>query len=688
MNKLKASLKLYFNSWKHSFNFFSEETEGEFKNFIKISLIILLISLFGFFTSYEEQPLLVNEQLSTIKIYLGIALFWCYMAFAIFPFAGIISRRLHSNNLSVNQLITILNKRNIYPFLILSIAYICTSAPIFITDIPINLLFIPYFSIIFYPLYTALLILGTSCWNLFDINNYEKQLIIAKKNQKRWVIIMLIIIIPFIICAFQGTRVLYSLLYAYGIMPMILLLYLPIKYLTTLLIVTTIIISIFRPEYGFVALQLFCYLLIPLFYYITKKFLTHNNNKKWFYLKLYTPLVILFIILPLNISNPSIGSFGMTKNFLTGANYVEQDVTSIGDKHINALSIPLLKTLSKERKDENILISVHNLYQGLGLLTNGATGTTQEKLKQLLGSQNLDEINAKSKEIMEKHSSALKFKNTLAIADKNHLTTQFKDILKQYNNLKQKTINDCKIDYSSSLEFASSWKTKFGHDLTDHIFHTPSKDITVPMMEDTREVYIAQGENFRVLALPYKSGDIFYIILPSSKDTPIRKFSIFYDTFAEEDDKSQNQNIALDEVIEKLTPETFSSLKFEKHKIELMIPTFEFSENVNLKTTLTSLGLENLFAPLMAELNNVLSSEANTQDCSQLAIHIESFNQKNKIKVDENGTVAISYQSIELNYATGDTMNISAPFIVDRPFIFMINNGAFIGIINDPTQKE
>ena len=89
----------------------------------------------------------------------------------------------------------------------------------------------------------------------------------------------------------------------------------------------------------------------------------------------------------------------------------------------------------------------------------------------------------------------------------------------------------------------------------------------------------------------------------------------------------------------------------------------------------------------MAELNNVLSSEANTQDCSQLAIHIESFNQKNKIKVNETGTAAISYQQIEINYATGSVINISDPFIVDRPFIFMINNGAFMGIINDPTQK-
>ena len=684
MNKLKASLNLYFNSWKRSFDFFSEETAGEYKNFINISLTILVLSLIGFFTSYEEQPILIDDELSIIKIYLGIAIFWCYMIFAIFPFAGIISRRLHSHNLNINQLTTILNKRQKYSFLILGTIYIYLSC----SFAAINFLFIPYLSVLFCPIYTAFIVLGIFCWNLFNINKIKNQLNQTKKYKKRWFILISLVIICTLLCILYRRYIYFEML-ALSLLSC-LLICLSINYFTTLLIVFTFIVPIFQIQ-GFHTILL-CYLtLAPII--IAKKLLSRSNNKISYCLKLYTPLVLLFIILPLNISNPSTGSLGMTKNFITGANYVKQDIHSIGDKYINALSIPLLKALSKQKQDQNFLISTHNIYQGLGLLANGASGETLEKLKNLLGSQNLDEINSKSKEIIEHHSTSLKFKNTLSIKDKKHLTLQFKNALKQYDTIKQKSNKDCKIDYSSSLEFASSWKTKFGQDLTNHTFHTPSKDITVPMMKDTREVYIAQGENFRILALPYKSGDNFYIILPSSKDTPIVPTrghgSSFYDTFysAEKVDESPKQTIALDEVIEKLTPETFSSLKFEKHKIELMIPTFEFSENVNLKTALTSLGLENLFAPLMAELNNVLSSEANTQDCSQLAIHIESFNQKNKIKVNETGTAAISYQQIEINYATGSMMNISDPFIVDRPFIFMINNGAFMGIINDPTQK-
>ena len=107
----------------------------------------------------------------------------------------------------------------------------------------------------------------------------------------------------------------------------------------------------------------------------------------------------------------------------------------------------------------------------------------------------------------------------------------------------------------------------------------------------------------------------------------------------------------------------------------------------DLRKILTSLGLENLFKPGQSELNNILSNSATTNVCTKENIHITSAKQKNKIIVNEKGTVAISLQSFISNYATGASMGIADPFIVDRPFIFMINNGAFIGIINDPTKK-
>jgi serine protease inhibitor len=398
-------------------------------------------------------------------------------------------------------------------------------------------------------------------------------------------------------------------------------------------------------------------------------------------------MIFVCIILPLNVVSPDFGSFGMVKNILTNANFVEQKVDSIGDKNINALSIPLLQTISKEAPNENTIISTHNLYQALSLMANGATGNTLARLKQLLGSQNLDEINAKSKEILKNHSTALKFKNDLKIMNKKHLSPNFKDALKEYDIKTSFSLDKCTLELSSILSFASVWKHKFGEHLTTHPFYTPTGKVDAEMMTDRREVYIAQGPNFRVLALPYKSGDNFYIILPSSKDTPIKSNSLISDSFAEEVDEIQNQTISLDEIIEKLTPETFSSLKFEKHEISLMIPVFELSKDIDLRKILTSLGLENLFKPRQSELNNILSNSATTNVCTKENIHITSAEQKNKIIVNEKGTVAVSFQSFISNYATGASMGIVDPFIVDRPFIFMINNGAFIGIINDPTKK-
>ena len=678
MNELKASLKLYLNSWKRSFDFFSEENKEELKNFIHISFIIGLILFISFFNLYEEEVILASDSLSTINNYFGVALFWCYIIFAVFPFAGIISRRLHSHNIDIDKLTTIFNQNGIIAFMAFCIFHFLISQNVeMLLDIP----FIPIVSILLYPIYASFIPLCILCWNLSNTKKLEKKLEKKPINLYKFTIVFVLSIIFVYITTLTNS---YTIFLCIHWVCIILFMCIQIIYITNSLILSSIVLFILSkldlqgiPQLPYAVFIIFS----PYLYALIKK-INFRNKKTNFYLKLYTPLILVTVILPLNIANPSIGSLGLAKNFITNANYVKQDVNSIGDKNINSLSVPLLKTLSKEKQNQNFLISVHNLYQGLSLLANGATGNTLEKLKKLLGSQNLDEINAKSKEIIEHHSTALKLKNTLSITAKKHLNPQFNNTLKQYGNLKQKSNSNCKIYYNSSLEFASSWETKFGRNLTNLTFHTPSKNIKVPMMRDKREVYIAQGENFRVLSLPYKSGDIFYIILPSSKGDNSVIFDIFADKYI-----SQNQNFTLDEVIEKLTPETFSNLKFEKHKLDLTIPVFEFSENINFKTALNSLELGNLFKERESELDNILSPSANTTDCNQNYIHIESFNQKNKIKVNEKGTAAISYQQIKLNYATGAAMDISEPFIVDRPFIFMINNGAFMGIINDPTIK-
>ncbi|MBE6462693.1 MAG: serpin family protein [Alphaproteobacteria bacterium] len=706
MNNIKASLNLYLNSWKRSFDFNSKEIAEEYKNFINISLIILFISLISFCTTYEEQAFIVNGNFITTKIPFGIALFWCYMSFAFIPLSGLIVRRLHALNIDIS-LKNILKIFNLKLFRTLICIYFIPLAIISIINNDFTvLLFIiqplfPYYLISIHPMYIAFVFLFSFCYHLF---NTEKLKTYLEKNKrihrlKKFLgILLLILVISIFVGAFYILNIpvkivvidILNILVIIGIF--VSLLFFCITYFIHIIFAITVILF-----FSYVAdihiitiifLLLYILMLALVAIYLYKKNTIYLYKKIKTYAPIYLPMIFVCIILPLNVVSPDFGSFGMIKNILTNANFVEQKVDSIGDKNINALSIPLLQTISKEAPNENTIISTHNLYQALSLMANGATGDTLTRLKQLLGSQNLDEINAKSKEILKNHSTALKFKNNLKILNKKHLSPNFKDTLKEYDIKTSFSKNNCTLELSSTLSFASVWKDKFGEHLTTHPFYTPTGKVDAEMMTDKREVYIAQGPNFRVLALPYKSGDNFYIILPSSKDTPIRSNSLINDSFAEEVDESQNQTISLDEIIEKLTPETFSSLKFEKHEISLMIPVFELSKDINLRKILTSLGLENLFKPGQSELNNILSNSATTNVCTKENIHITSAKQKNKIIVNEKGTAAVSLQSFVLDFATGAFMGRNAaPFIVDRPFIFMINNGAFIGIINDPTKK-
>lgn len=409
------------------------------------------------------------------------------------------------------------------------------------------------------------------------------------------------------------------------------------------------------------------------------------NHKQKSELNTYIFIILFFFLLPLNYHNFYVGSFGTILEQIRSSKNIEQRIDIIADKQVNSLSIPLLQTLAEQHPNKNLLISAQNAYLGLGILANGAKGETLIKLKKLLGTDNLDLINQKSQEIVNKHTYALNFNNSVSITKK-HLQKDYKKIIAKYYKPKFTSSQEaCQISLSSNITFNAKWKQQFGDYPKSDTFYAPTGAVNVRMMEDKRKVYIAKGTNFRVLALPYRTGDIFYIILPDSTWNDISEESDIFNKKTKTTEQIVSEvTTELTDVLKTLTPESLN-LKFEEHEIDIQIPTFEFSENINLTEILNTLGLGNLFERGSAELENILSSNAgNSQDCYPSNIHISDFKQNNGIIVNEKGTKVYSFQVLTLNYATGEEIN--APFIVNRPFIFMINNGAYVGIVNNPLE--
>ena len=105
----------------------------------------------------------------------------------------------------------------------------------------------------------------------------------------------------------------------------------------------------------------------------------------------------------------------------------------------------LIKQLNSENQKENFVISPLGLELVLSLCSNGAEGTTQKEIINLLKYKNIEEVNNNAKEIMKKLSENKEIKLAMGILTKIHPKEKFKlkgkeyganlEELKNYNNI-------------------------------------------------------------------------------------------------------------------------------------------------------------------------------------------------------------------------------------------------------------
>ena len=108
-------------------------------------------------------------------------------------------------------------------------------------------------------------------------------------------------------------------------------------------------------------------------------------------------------------------------------------------------------------------------------------------------------------------------------------------------------------------------------------------------------------------------------------------------------------------------------------------PRFKIeSETIDLIPYFKSNNVQRIFNPALSELGSVSDKET----------HVSSFLHRAVIEVDETGTEAAAATAIAMTnsaMAFGlKRQDMLLEFIADRPFIFMINDGLFIGIVNEP----
>lgn len=428
-------------------------------------------------------------------------------------------------------------------------------------------------------------------------------------------------------------------------------------------------------------------------------------------------LILLFLCLCISItSGANMPSELIKKNIQTPSqveypvNQKEQNVSdneALITKANNQFATNLLHAFSadNEYSNKNLFYSPYSIFSALSLIREGSRNKTAEEMSSVLS---LPEGNLVIRDGflslmngLEANSNGLTLDNANALWIENEypLLLEYTNMAEKYyeakisnldfNNspkesmeiingwVKEKTHNkikeiiqpdmlspQTKFLLTNAIYFNGSWETQFNNQETsDEIFNSnPETKIPIKMMTKTgvqSRFNYYEDDNLQVIELPYAKDSgknlSMIILLPKSFDLLTAQAAL----------DSQN----------------FSAIRknLQKTAVDIYIPKFTLSENYDLNSILSSLGMSSAFS---------YSADFSGMDGTNL-LNINKVIHKSYVDVNEHGTEASALTAIII---VGSMDENRPTFKADHPFIFIIqdkDSGAilFIGRIMNPEEK-
>lgn len=352
------------------------------------------------------------------------------------------------------------------------------------------------------------------------------------------------------------------------------------------------------------------------------------------------------------------------------------------------------RVVTAEGRDKNVFISPLSLHIALGMLLNGANGTTQQEIQKALklDAQTLTEANQTYQNLME-NLPGLDAKVTLGLANSVwyrstfQVVPTFQDVLKstfkatvsgqdfndpatvgrinawaseQTNGRIPKVIDQIQPDnvmfLLNALYFKGDWLKQFDPEATlDAPFTLANRQqTTVRMMRIDNTFRRAFRPGYAAFELPYGSGNYaMTILLPNAV-----------------------AGNTADALIQSLTTSEWGQMQaaMTEGKVDLGVPKFTLNYAIQLNNVLSGMGMTTAFT------NRADFTKINT--AGQLML---SFVKQNTfVAVDEKGTEAAAVTSTGVT-----TTAIQMPTLIDRPFVVLIHEKTsgvilFMGKIANP----
>lgn len=349
----------------------------------------------------------------------------------------------------------------------------------------------------------------------------------------------------------------------------------------------------------------------------------------------------------------------------------------------------------------NVMISPLSVFQALSMTANGAAGTTEKAMLEVLAPDDPDLalLNLASKDYLDGLESISEvqmniansiFLNNQAKIDAVFLQTTKKTYgsetkaLDFYNPKSEKTINDWvkkatkgTIDsiidtvepdmimyLLNAIYFKADWNIPFdAYDTYDQKFSTEKKAVMVPFMHQSTSLPYLEDREAQMLILSYKDERFAFVAILPPEGTPIRTWL--------ENQKTSDFSKAI---------ATYPQ-RAKYTRMRLSLPKFEARYTKALSDEMKQLGMGIAFDPQHADFSNMLQNRSKE-------IVISEILHKTFIRVDEKGSEAAAVTAVMMK-ATSMAPQAMVELHFNRPFFYAIVDTErsiplFMGILDNP----
>ncbi len=208
---------------------------------------------------------------------------------------------------------------------------------------------------------------------------------------------------------------------------------------------------------------------------------------------------------------------------------------------------------------------------------------------------------------------------------------------------------------TNAVYFHARWEHPFKEsDTQDGRFRLlDGSQVTVPMMQQTSQFAYTEGDNYQALELPYDGIAVSMLVLLPAPG--------YFQEF--------ERQLSADRL-----PALLDQLEIEG--VKLTMPKFEYNTHLDLKQTLSKMGMPAAFGP-DANFSGITGDRS---------LFIEDVVHKAFVSVDEKGTEAAAATMVAMAVAE---VRPNVEVTLDRPFIFLIRDNEtgtilFLGRVVDP----